>query len=55
MKKCKKCGDEVSVWYYRSHSIKYDSDMDIHMDGLDGPFCHICVMNAPVSDTEDTS
>lgn len=51
MKKCKRCGAETAPWYYSSWQIKHDSDMDIDMDVLDGPFCLSCVSEVPVSDT----
>lgn len=50
MKKCKRCGTEISVWYYRAHIIEHDSDMDIDMDVLDGPFCLHCVVDMPTVD-----
>lgn len=47
MKKCKRCKAEVLIWYYYSHEVGHDSETDINMDVLDGPYCLHCVVDMP--------
>jgi len=53
-KRCKECGVELpNIWYYYSRHVKYDSDMDIYMDVLDGPFCQRCLILASTRQPEE--
>ena len=52
VKKRKQCGKELPyIWYYYSHKITYDKEMDVDMSVLDGPFCQHCVISVPSKDS----
>jgi len=53
-KHCKKCGKVLrDCWYYYSYKITHDSELDIDMDVLDGPYCYPCVRFSPTTAREE--